>query len=59
MDSMTRQRHEQKLVVYQEDKAKAAELGVPVEQVTAQRLAASKASDSYFDQDEVAGSTRF
>jgi len=59
MDAMTRQRFEQKLLLYQEDKAKAAELGVPVERVTAERLASSQKSDAYFDQDEVAGSTRF
>lgn len=60
-DEMKRLRWEADVKLYQADKAKAAELGVPVEQVTAERTGSSSKSKSYFDKDdtEVAGSTRF
>ena len=63
MPELKRLRYESDLKLYMADKKKAAELGVPVEQVTAERLAVAPGSKDgkYFSGDdyETAGATRF
>lgn len=59
-DGMKKVRWEADVKQYMADKAKAAELGMPVEQVIGERVGTKKPG-SYFNNDdtEVAGSTRF
>ena len=56
MSPLERAKLNEEIKAREDDAAKAAELGVPVEQVTAKRL---EKPAGYFEQDEVAGSTRF
>ena len=59
MSPMEKARVEQEQKALEEDAVVAAQKGISVEEATAQRLGSQEKPSGYFEQDEVAGSTRF